>query len=211
MSRGGSKITKNSFDFAGGERVSWLDEFAENIDKASKTAVEVARYRNELSLQDQINSVVSRQPTHATVADVVQEYHERTGLADYLKAKAEEGKADKVAFSLSDHSGVFDDNPARDKIMDFAKNKVDTSYGQTSVPHIQNEILTQFGCEGLQPQDVENEKVARFISDLITAAQKETPEADLASADLGKGVGLDLDDVDEDNNDFYKPLMPNTD
>jgi hypothetical protein len=212
MSRGGSKITRNSFDFASGERVSWLDEFAENINKASKTAVEVARYRNELSLQDQINSVVSRQPTHATVEDVVQEYHERTGLADYLKAKAEEPpKADKVAFSLGEYGELLKDFPKRDAVMSFAKNKVETSYGQTSIPHIQNEIITQFGSEGLQPEDVENEQMEQFISDLITAAQKETPAADLGSVDLGKGVGLDLDDVDEDNNDFYKPLMPNTD
>lgn len=210
MSRGGSKITRNSFDFAPGERVSWLDEFAENINKASTTAVEVARYRNELSLQDQINSVISRQPTHATVEDVVQEYRERTGLADYLKAKSGKPEVDKVAFSLSEYD-VFDNNPARDKIMEFAKNKVDTNYGQTSVPHIQDEILTQFASDGLQPEDVENEKVAKFISDLIAAAQKETPPADLGSPDLGKGVGLDLDDVDEDNNDFYKPLMPNSD
>lgn len=216
MSRGGSRITKNSFDFARSERVSWLDEFAENINRASsKTAVEVARYRNELSLQDQINSVVSRQPRHATVADVVREYQERTGLADYLNAKAEEkSKADKVAFTMSDSDSdeVFKDFPKiRDNIISFIKNKVDTSRGQTKVPHIQYEILAQFGGDGLQPADVENETVARFISDLMIAAQKESPPAaDRGITNLGLDVGLDLN-PDEDNNDFYKPLMPNKD
>ena len=207
MSRGGFKIVRNSFDFASSERVSWLDEFAENIDKASQNVVEVGRYRNELSLQDQINSIVSRQPASSTVAEKIQEYHKRTGLADYLKAKAVE-KPDKVAFSLNEHNDVFDNNPARDKIIDFTKNKIDSSYGQTSIPNIQNEILAQFSSEGLLSQDVENEKVAKFISDLIAAAQQEHPTTDVNSAELGKDVGLDLSDVSEDNNDFYKPLLP---
>ena len=211
MSRGGSKITKNSFDFARGERVSWLDEFANDIEKASKTAVEVARYRNELSLQDQINSIVSRQPHHVTVADLVQEYHERTGLADYLKAQKSNDESDKVAFSLNDDGEAFDGHPLRDKIKNFAKNKIDTSYGQVSVPHIQDELLTQFCSDGLKAADVENEKVAKFISSLISAAQKETASADIGSVDLGKGVGLDLDDDNEANNDFYHNLMPASD
>ncbi len=209
MSRGGSKITKNSFDFARGERVSWLDELADRIDTASKTAVEVARHRNELSLRDEITSIISRKPTHATVADKVQDYHERTGLADYLKANR--GEPDKVA-SLECSDQVFVAHPGIcDKVKEFARNKVETSYGQTSIPHIQNEILAQFGSDGLQPQDVENKTVAKFISDLISDTIQKNPPANLSSIDLGRNVGLDLNDCEEDNNDFYKPLLPNTD
>jgi len=211
MSRSGFKTAIGSPNVIINKRISWLDEFAENIHTASKTAVEVARYRNELSLHDQINSIVSRQPTHATVADVVQEYHERTGLTKYLEMKrAEDNKLDKVAFSMGNYSDLLKDFPTiRDDVMNFAKNKIDTNYGQTSVPNIQSEILMQF--RELQPQDVENEKMAKFISDLITKAQLETPSATFNSTNLGKDVGLNLDDAKEDNTDFYKPLLPNVD
>ena len=214
MSRGGYKINRSAHDYVRSERVSWLDQFAETIDKASKTAVEVARERDFISLHDQINSIVSRKPAYATVEDVVEDYQKRTGLVDYLKAQSNPGEtSDKVAFSLSQYDDVFAEYPAiRDKIMSFAKNKVSTSYGQVSVPAIQREIFTQFASDGLQPQDVDNEEVAKFISDLITEAQRETPPSDLSSVELGKGVGvIDVDEDDEENNDFYRGLMPNTD
>lgn len=207
MSRGGFKITKNSFDFARSERVSWLDEFADKINNASKTAVDVARYRNELSIHDQINSIVSRQPV-STVEDLVKEYRERTGLAEYLKAQ-DQGAADKTA---SSNSEVFSDYPElRDQIINFAKNKIETSHGQTSVPHIQSEIMAQFSGNGLLAQDVEGEEVIKLISDLISEVQKQTPTTDISSVDVGAGVGLDLDDNDEENTDFYHSLMPCTD
>jgi len=211
MSRNGYKINRNSFDYARSERVSWIDEFANNIEKASKTAVEVARERDQVSLHQQISSIVSRKPAHATVEDLVKSYHERTGLSKYLEAKME--KADKVAFSLKDYDDIFEKYPGiRDAMIGFAKNKINTSYGQCSVPHIQDELKSQFASEGIQSQDIECEKVAKFISDLITAAQKETPATDISSQELGKGVGVvDVDSNNDDNTDFYQSFMAATD
>ena len=84
-------------------------------------------------------------------------------------------------------------------------------YGQVTVPGIQDEILSQYGSAGIQPQDIENKRVAEFISDLITAEQRQTPSTDLSVEDIGKGVGIiDVEDNDEANTDFYHGLMPNS-
>jgi phage major head subunit gpT-like protein len=106
--------------------------------------------------------------------------------------------SDKYADVLADYPEI------REAVMNFVKQKIKSDYGQVTVPHIQNEVLTQFKKD-LNDEDVE--AMADLISELILAAQQETPATELGSVDMGKNVGLDLTDVEGDNTDFYKPFM----
>lgn len=205
MSRG-YKLNRTSYDYVRSERVNWLDQFAEDINNASQcTAVEVSRYRNQLSMHDRINSIMQGNNIHSgkTVEGVVKDMQERVGLKDYLD-KVIARRADKTA-----QNELFA-NLGKDlqkKLVNFCKNKVATHRGQITVPAIQHEILSSFN--GIKPEDINNEKVARFISDIIAKEQKLNPIVDNDSIDLGKGVGVvDVDAEDPDNTDFMKGLMP---
>lgn len=199
------KINRHSYDFAKSERVNWLDRFADSIEQASQlTAVEVARYRNQLSIHEQINSIISRVPSssYATVEDAVVDMQKRTGLSEYLNRISSE-KTNKVA-----SSDVFPnlDAELKDAIISFCKNKIATHRGQITVPAMQHEILETFS---IQPDDVNNEPVARFISDLILKEQKANPAHNDFNTQLGLGVGRDdVESSDPENTDFFKGMLP---
>ena len=99
------KIDTSSYEYAKSDRVSWLDEFADNVDQATqktaviqterptwldafadniagKSAVEVARERSQSSTYDDISNIFSQS---VTVESKVKELQERIGLTDYLK------------------------------------------------------------------------------------------------------------------------------
>lgn len=207
MSRGEFKLNKNSYEYARGERVDWLDAFAENYAEATKiapdkTAVQVARERQQ-STYDQISSIVGNTFQHATVESKVQEMQERTGLTAYLQSMAsmtpEEG-----AQKILDVFAQFGPKMQED-LMNFCKNKIAAHRGQISIPAIQHDLLATFRQHGIQPQDVNNEDVARCISGLIVDELKMNPPTDVSSTELGK-----VDNLEEDDNesaDFFKGLQ----
>lgn len=206
------KINRNS-SWASSERVDWLDALADDINNASKrTAVQVGRYRNQLSLYDQISSIVTNQTAaHQTVEGIVQEMHERVGLKGYLDTVANNEKANKVA---QKNERPFDrlDSDTQDNLTNFCKNKISTHRGQTSVPAVQHDLLSVFKNSGIRPEDINNECVARFISNLIAEEQGLNPTIDSNNVEIGKGVGVvDMEADDSDNTDFMKGLMPATD
>jgi len=68
---------------------AWLDSFARQLAvKESKTAVEVARERNQQSIYQQMSALISN-PTgsskFSSVDEIVEDYQNRTGLSEYLK------------------------------------------------------------------------------------------------------------------------------
>lgn len=210
MSRGGFKINRNSDEYASSERVSWIDQFADNIHKASKTAVEVARERSEVSLHDQISSVMSNKPAHSSVESLVKELQDRTGLSEYLKRAAANPEGRKITADM-DYDSIFAKvkQSVKEDIINYCKNTIATHRGQITVPAIQYDILAQFKGEGIQPQDVDEDSVARCISQLISEELMKHPPADLRSEQLGSGVGvLDVEENDEDNSDIFSGLMP---
>jgi len=209
MSRGGFKIKRTSDEYAASERVSWIDQFADDIQKASKTAVEVARQRSEVSLHDQVSSVMHNKPAHSSVESLVQELQDRAGLSEYLRRNADASGEGKVA--ATDYDGIFANvkQSVKEDIINYCKNTIATHRGQTTVPAIQYDILAQFQNEGIQSQDVDEPSVARCISQLISEELNRHPPADLRSEQLGSGVGvLDVDENDDDNSDVLSGLMP---
>ena len=212
MSRG-FKINRHNFDYAASERVDWLDSFADNIDKASQTtAVQVARERSKVTVHDQINAIMmgGSSNSYATVDDAVRDMQERTGLGEYLKRVSNKLKADKTA-SENIQEDVFSDlNPKlKESILNFCANKISTHRGQVTVPAIQHDVLMIFGNNGLEPQDVNCEAVARLISNMILKEQQTRPAYEENTSNMGLGVGRDdIDPNDTDNQDWMKLMMP---
>ena len=227
MSRG-FKINRHSYDYAASERVDWLDSFADKIEEASQTtAVEVARQRSQVTMHDQISSIMmggTPSSSYATVDDAVRDMQERTGLGEYLKRVSNKLKADKTASeiaseidgkleecdNLAENSAFKDLSPKlKESIINYCMNKISTHRGQVTVPDVQHDVLMTFKSSGLQPQDVNCEPVARLISGMILKEQQTSPAKDENNLNMGLGVGRDdIDPNDSDNQDWMKLMTP---
>lgn len=218
MSRGGFKITRSDYyETDSSDRIDWLDRFARDLDKKNsepKSAVEVARARNNQSIIDQINSIVGNKPRHSNVESLVQEMQERTGLKEYLQRNSASQTQSKVAAlpEQNEKKVILENlnNKLREKIINFIKNRIETHRGLVSLPAIQEEIISTFKNEGAQPQDINNPEVANFINQVIIDERRKTPSLDTNDGNLGRGVGVQEMDDDGANSDFFRGLMPAT-
>ncbi|HVI40981.1 MAG TPA: hypothetical protein VM577_09995 [Anaerovoracaceae bacterium] len=213
MSRGGFKITRSDYyETDPGDKIDWLDRFAQDFEKKEskqepKSAVEVARLRNYQSIADQISAIVGGNPRHSSVETAVQDYQERTGLKEYLKRQSSPQDSAKKTANVQAFQNL--DPRVRDNIINFIKNRIETHRGLVPLPAIQEEILSTFRNEGLQPQDVNNDEVAKLISQAIIDERQKNPESDMNNVNLGRGVGVkDMDDDDGSNSDFFRGLLP---
>jgi uncharacterized protein (DUF849 family) len=200
------KVNRNGHDYIRSERVDWLDQFANNIDKASKTAVEVARDRSEQSVHERIHSIMNNQ-SGRTVESVVTDMQERTGLKSYLQSLSnEKSKVAQVHRLFPDMATDLEDS-----IKSFIDNNIATHHGQTTVPAVQHEVLSIFKNSGIQPDHLDNEPVVTYINKAIARQQGLSP-AQVPDMDLGKGVGVvDVDAEDPANTDFMHNMMPVSD
>ena len=208
------KINKNAgYEVLSGERVGWLDRFADNYEKQQKSAVEVARERSQKSLYEQITSIVSgNNSRYASVESKVQDLQERVGLKEYLKRISSE-KEENTKLAAEEFSGVLENvnDDLKEKIATFCKNKIETYRGHISILAIQKEIIETFKNQGVRPQDIDDPKVAEIINTMIKEEKSNNPDQQVNDMNLGKGVGINLDDDDNANTDSFGALMPNTD
>lgn len=200
------KINRNAYDYIRSERVDWLDQFADNINKASKTAVEVARERNEQSIHDQIHSIMNNK-SGRTVDSVVKDMQERVGLKAYLQSLSKENSKVAQVSRLFPELG----NDLEDSIKSFIDNNVATHHGQTTVPAVQHELLSIFKNSGLHQDHLDSQPVVEYINKVIAREQGLRP-SQAPAMDLGKGVGVvDVDAEDPENTDFMHHMMPVSD
>lgn len=95
------------------KKSDWLEGFAEKLAleeataetrvKVAKTAVEVARHRqqNQPSIYEMMSSIISgNKPKHSSVEEAVIDYQNRTGLTQYLKVQSEDNIKD-LAFQVA--------------------------------------------------------------------------------------------------------------
>ena len=200
------KINKNSgYEFSSGERVGWLDRFADGLDQ--KSAVEVARERSQRSIYEQITSIVSGNKTFASVDDKVKDLQERAGLTEYLRRISQEKYTTKVA--ANEFDDVLGCDPElKERIASFCKNKIKTFRGHISVPAMQAEINSAF--TGVQAHEINDARVATILNAMIEEEKSNNPTAAVNDQNLGLGVGVTLEDDDGSNDDFFSALMPNS-
>lgn len=213
--RGGFKITRSdNYETDPGDKIDWLDRFAQEMESKEKaaqpkSAVEVARNRNQKSYLDQISSIMGNKSKHYTVESIVQEMQDRTGLKEYLRRQSSQYITEKKIANVNSNAPFGNlDQKLRDSILNFIKNIVETHRGLVPLPAIQEEVLSTFRNAGIQPQDVNNDEVARHISQVMIDERKKNPESDVNNVNLGRGVGVkDMED-DGSNSDFFKGLLP---
>lgn len=95
------------------KKSDWLEDFAERLAldeataqtrvKVAKTAVEVARERQQAqpSIYEMMSSIISgNKPKHSSVEEAVKDYQNRTGLTQYIKAQSDENIKD-LAFQVA--------------------------------------------------------------------------------------------------------------
>lgn len=217
MSRGGIKITKTTMGESSGDRIDWLDSFAQKIEQASKSplnAVDAARSRDQRSLLDQISSIMSRQSRQSSsVEDKVQEYQDKIGLKEYLRRmSAHEEDRKKIAQedSMGELPKNFDkfSDKIKNDIKTFIRNKCKTHHGNIQVPALVEEVSRTFRQMGVQPQDVNDMQFEKFVSDQISIAKAHSPSVDEHNVNLGLGVGVDNGSVDSSNLDIFEGLTP---
>lgn len=223
MSRGGLKINRVDPNFTDrSDRVDWLDSFADAVEKISKdptTAVEAARSRDIANYTDQISAIISRKQDYNSVEGVVQYYQNQTGLTDYLKRvqseKIEEANrkiaqeimeaADGMENDLPESFGKLSDKD-REDIKNFIRNKCETHHGNIQVPALVEEVSQTFRQKGIEPQDVNDTKFEKFISDEIIRAKKQNPNADEHNVNIGLGVGINSENTM--THDAFESLNP---
>jgi len=188
-----------------GDRVSWLDQLAERLDKKEpKSAVEEARARHEYSLFDQITSIVDK-PRYSSVEHAVQDLQERTGLTAYLSRMAS-NETVKQAQDFPQSWTKFDEN-TKESILSYIKNTIDKYHGAVIAPAIQEELVTIFN--EMKPADAFNAEVTAFLKNQIEESNSHRMQEEV-SGNLGKGNNENLDE-DDANTNFFKALLPPTD
>jgi hypothetical protein len=215
MSRGGFKITRIS-ETETGRSSDWMDGFANrvaNVDTATN-AVQAARARDQQSLIDQITAIMGGdRPRFSSVQAAVEDYQERTGLKEWLKLTAEQNENQtKQAQDLGMGSlpQIFNKFPQdlQNDIATFVRNKVETHHGNVQVPAIVEDVVQTFRQRGVSPRDVNDTEFEKFISDCIVRSKSLNPGINDNTINLGKGVGLDVKNVDSGNVDIFEGLNP---
>lgn len=207
MSRGGFKITPHSQDNEDlevhSEKLSpMLSQFAKSV--APQNAVDQARSRNAQSFMQQLTSIMTGKQRYATVDDAVKDMQERTGLTVHLEnIKSAKKKVNKQANLETEIPEVLTKYDFADDIFSYINNNIKNSGGGSSIASIQYDLLSVF--PKLDPSDVMNDEVAKYISDCIYNEQKMLPADNSSNLNLGKGVGKDLLVQDQDP---WAGLMP---
>lgn len=201
--RGGKFTRADYFETSTNSKSGWLDEFAKKLGKEQVTAVEIARQRQQESLSDQIANIMGNKE-FPTVESKVRDLQERTGLGEYLRRQSEREMIGKTAsmplLNVSDN--------VRQNVESYIKNRIETHRGHVPVPAIQEDVILTFKNDGVKPEEVNGQEMAKYISDLILSEQQKYP-SDSPDINIGKNVGTQEDlDVDGSNSDFFKGLMP---
>ena len=206
MSRGGFKITRHSEDnddlITRSEPLSpMITQFAKTV--APQTAADQARYRNAQSFMQQLTSIMTGKQRYATVDDAVKDMQERTGLTVHLEnIKSAKKKVNKQA-SDNQIPESFAKYDFVNDIISYIHNNIKNTGGITAIPALQHDLISVF--PKINPSDIMNDEVAKYISDCIYEEQKMLPNTDSHNSNLGKGVGKDLLVQDSDP---WLGLMP---
>lgn len=214
MSRG-FKITRSDYsDKDSSDRVGWLDDFAsklELISNSPKSAVEVARSRNQQSILDQISQIVSRKTvTTKSFESAVQELQERVGLKEYIKRFSSTTDKATQPQHKNDLHKVFQGFPEDliENIENFIFNKIEgTHHGHIQVPAIVEDVKNTF--KEVQPHHVNDFTFQNYVNNVILESQKRNPEKKENNHNIGRGVGLSDESTTNNNGggDFFEGIM----
>ncbi len=198
----GSDHEKNSYKQIYQHITSLLSENNKEAKSKEFNVVDQARSRNAESFMQQLTSLMVNKPRYATVDDAVKDMQERTGLNIHLEnVKSAKKKVNKEAsYQIPESLQKYD---FADDVAAYIRNNIqNTGATGASIAAIEHDLLSVF--PKLDPSDIMNDEVAKFISDCIYSEQSQlSPEVN--APNLGKGVGKDLLVQDTDP---WAGLMP---
>lgn len=210
--RGGFKINRAGFGEKSGDRVDWLDDFAnKTADKSSTTIVQQVRNRNQQSLFDQLSSIISHNPVKSSVESKVNQYQEMTGLTEHLRRMSQETEErKKIAQETEALPDIFKKIPknVQNDIDTFVRNMCETYHGHIPLPSLVEEVSKVFRQQGITPQDVNDVKFEKYLNAHIIAAQQKNVSNESSNPNLGRGVGIDSKSLDSANYDIFEGLIP---
>lgn len=191
----------------------WLSALVNRTIK-QETAVEQSRKRQS-SIVNQVNNVIRNPNRYATVDDAVKDMRQRTGLEDYLQKikQAEVGAQKKRAFQIVAYINSNKEVPQILKkyqncedIVNYINNSINNKHGLgVSIASTQDDILRFFGPKcGITAQDVYDESVMQYISDVIFEAKAKLGPS-VSDPNIGTGVGKE---EENDNDDMFSLCMP---
>lgn len=192
----------------GGDLPLWLERFADEFSK-QKTAVEVARDRDD-SISDQMQQILhGKHSRYSSVEEAVADYQKRTGMLAFQK-KMEDAKMKAFAAEIA-----TEDDKKKDEIPDLIKRKPEidayirnfiATNPSVSLPAIVFGVLETFGRSGINEQDMDYD-VNQYISSILAGARRPIEQVNM---NIGRNVGIKQDsNMSRDpNRDAWVGLMP---
>lgn len=192
----------------------WLYRLQKNL---SKDAVQP---RAQVSLFDQINSIMNGKSKYPSVEAAVQDMKERSGLTAYLdsisKQSSDEDKEPATKKVASDNQQAIDKKvdmtpivlqkhpPVRKTIENYIR---DTK-GNLPVPAIIEKIRSIHQADVTDAKDWDDDKLIILVSKLNLGAKKDNPSTFQDYNNLGKRDSGSSDDIDPSNTDAFFALTP---
>ncbi len=195
-----------------------LSDFFQNL----TTNIQKSLQTKQSNIYEEVYHMMGQTPPgkkYTSVEQAVADFRKRTGLEEHLKQIRAQQKKEKEQEKTSSALKSAQDNKSlpfevlqnvkptlKDNILRFIQNKVRSSRGQTSIPAVQEAILSTFRSDGVKPQEIYDQSLAKFINLEIIAQQLIHPKNDFSSPSLGKEI--EVSDDDGMNSDFFYGLNP---
>lgn len=174
---------------------SWFGDFVSNLEKNS------VKSKKDVSVIEQINSILGNKSKYSNVEEAVLDMQKRTGLFDYLQRKQaalEAPKQEPEIFSKIPMMKTYIDN--------YVKGRPGTS-----AESVANDLMAFGPVKDHLPQsDTLPPDVYRYINDKIAETKSAHPNSDAENMDIGK-LDMHIDDNVTKDNDPFANCMPNKD
>lgn len=187
---------------------NWMHQLAKNLET---NAVEP---RNQKSMYDQINNIMNtKKSKFSSVDDAVQDMRERSGLKAYLD-KVKSAAARKAAKTAqvqvpqtpqASTPTIFTQAPM---VKNTLENFVRETRGNATVSATLEKIKEIHRMDVPDPKDWEDENLIKYISNLKQTEKAKYPQNDAEYMELGKAPRLLDKDIDAENEDAFRSLMP---
>lgn len=180
----------------------WLSKFADEFEKNSKTAVEVARDRmQQISIQDQMNAIMSgSRPRFSSVEEAVEHYQQETGLMDYAK-QAQKTRSIKDAAKIIMAAEETPSPKANSRIQALKSLAFESGISEDKAAELVDQIKSLVSEMGDEKEEApENESLSDALQEL--ASQPDEDEDENLEEEI-KAIFTDEDDTEDDEPEIF--------
>lgn len=180
----------------------WMDEFANSLQKVS---VEPMR-NSQLSVYDQISSIMGRKSKHPTVEAAVEDMKERSGLTAYLmKVQSNDEDMPTKKRAQQNQVGIFTKTPQVKSTLD---NYLEDTKGNLPIPAIVEKIKSIHKNDVVDEGDWDDPSFLKYINNRNIEVNKKYPNHDNEHQNLGRVPVYDDAELDPSNSDALHALTP---